>query len=897
MDIGEIIALVLLGIVGLFVLVAALIGLGKGLKKTLGATVVIVLSIVIAFILMGFVFKPLVLNSGIISNGIRGLINGTVGSAMQGTDIATILETPSVSEAMDYYIYMIIAPFAFLVLFLVCALILGIVMAIVIRFIPIMNKIPPVAKRLGGLGVGLVNGFIVCLIVLAPIMGTVKVADTVVEPIAELVESLPAEDAEESVEAGSVTMLATEQTSVLGNISDIINAVVESPAGKLVSSCGGDIMYNSLASANYHGETIKLNDEVAAIGNVIGGFSSVDENDVFIVVIVDSIVEGMEGSLVVRNVAADFVSTAAQVWNNDEAFMGLYLESMGEMIDPMMDVIFEILATESKEYICDDLKSLSAFIHKVDERGLFDIDENSDEMMDTFGESGMISELLGTIENNERMIPLIDEVNCVALKIFATSFGIMDNKQALYDDLMQSLADTVNQYNNRMIGRDEAIEDIEKALLYHGIVITDEEADNIANALLDEYNSVYEDMPERIGEFFAIYLGTASGTLISYNDGKLTMGEMVFEKYNANNYRNSQAYKLAVNGKSIGKAETLFCAEAMETVIITADILYTDLVSYVDVEDRRAESEMIDKVMVALIDAYINIDFENASVSSVMAEMGGVLDGMHATTVYGDVIQDFLTVILQSDAVGDSLGMNVIEMTDFADSINNGVTEQTKYSDIANTVSQSVDLMDKVNSGEESKEAVQDLMKDITPDSAKVMQNITTPSLMQSYGVAEDKAEQSASAVSSLFGNMADYTTDYPQGDMSDEEYKDSIQKESEAVEKILTISIKATEDKEEADSLFTTEDGDGALDMSAYDVVDLFVTSVVVGDTLSDMVKTENEGEIKHDPLGIENQMTEQDKTEITDALNQYKANNADVEGIDEDIANIAALFGIVLE
>ncbi len=887
MDIGGIIALVLLGIVGLFVLISALIGLIRGLKKTLASTIVIILSIIVSFLLTFLVFKPIIMNSGVLVGAIAGLL--------EGSDFATILEMPAVEEALGYYVYMITAPFAFLVIFLLVSLIIGIIVTIVTKFIPIMNKIPPVAKRLGGLGVGIVNGLIVCTVILMPLLGTVKVADTVIASVAEMEEKLE-ESAEESAEAGSVTLLSTEQESAMGVISDYTSSVVNCPAAQIIFSCGGDLMYNSLTSVKYYDEKITLSGEIAAIEGIIDEIASADADQIIIVSVVDAIVEGVEASPVIRSFAAELVSTAAKTWQDGEAFIGIEIQPMDATIDPMMNVIFEILATEDREYILKDLKSLSAFVHKVDEKGLFDIDSESDDALDYFGQEGMISELLGTIENNDRMIPLIDEVNCVAIRIFVSSFGVFSDKQALYDDLMQSMGGTINQYNSNMINRQEAEDALADALHSHGISINKEETDNLIDALLDEYQKYYEEMPERLGEFFAVYFGTKSGTLISHSNGSLTLGEKKLEHYFAENYRYSEAYILATNGKSIGKAESLFSAETMDSVIITADILYRDLVSYKDVEDRRAESEMIDAVMVSLVDAYMNLDLETATVAEVMAEMGVVLDGMHATNVYGVAIQDFLTAIMQSDKISSSIGLNAVEMTDFANSINSGVTEQTKYSNIATTVSQSVELLDKVNSGEASKEVVQDLMKDITPDSAKVMQNITTPSLMQSYGVSEDKAEQSSSAISSLFGNMADYTTDHPQGDMSDEEYKESVQKESEAVEKILTISIKATEDKDEAESLFTTGESEGALDMSAYEVVDLFVTSDVVGDTLNDMVKGENEGETKHDPLGIENQITEQDKIEITDALNQYKADNGHVEGIDEEIQNIASLFGIVL-
>ncbi len=888
MGIGEIIALVMLGILGLFILITALIGLGRGLKKTLGSMVMTILSVAVTILLMVLVVKPLVLDSGLITSLAVRLI--------ENTELSDMSDMPSVFEAISYYIYMLVAPFAFVVLFIAVRVLFGISMLIARRFIPILNNLPGVAKRLGGLGVGAVNGFIWCLIIFMPLLGTVSVANTVVKNI-----ELPEQVIEESAEAGSVTMLSSEQsseqTSELDEISKYISPLVESGAGKVILTCGGQWMYDTVAGANYYGERVTLSGEATVIVDAVNDITSVEEDENMAVVAVDAVVEAIGGSPIIKNLSAELVSGAAKAWNNGETFMGMEKISLGEMFDPTMDVVLGILETESREYIYEDLKSVSAFIHAVDDHGMLDQSGDGESMIDVFGEKGVFTDILASVENNDRMLPVIDEVNAFAIRIFTSNMGMSSDQQALYDDLMLSLAETVNQYNSGVINHDEAAAALAEAFYSHGIVISSEEMGDLVDAMLGEYDHVYNDgnMPERLSEFFAVYLGTKSGALIKNSDGTLSMGDITLKHYIVDSYMHSKAYELAVNGKSIGKAETLFSAEAMDTVMVTADVLLSHLVSYTNIEDRHAESEMIDAVMVSLVNAYKNMDGADMDIPTVMAEMGEVLDQMHATSVYGQVIDDFLVAIMQSDKVSGSLGLNLIEMTDVANSINDGVSDGAKYVEVTTTVSHSINMLEKVNSGEASQEVVQDLMKDITPSSAKVMQSITTPSLMINYGVGEENAEKSSSAVSSLFGNMADYTENHPQGNMSDEEYKASIEKESQAVEKIVEISIKATEDKDEAESLFTKEGEDGALDMSAYDVVDLFATSTVAGDTVNDLVNGDGENEGGFDPLGIENKMTDSDKAELALALDEYKANNSDVEGIDESLANIGAMFGVV--
>ena len=93
---------------------------------------------------------------------------------------------------------------------------------------------------------------------------------------------------------------------------------------------------------------------------------------------------------------------------------------------------------------------------------------------------------------------------------------------------------------------------------------------------------------------------------------------------------------------------------------------------------------------------------------------------------------------------------------------------------------------------------------------------------------------------------------------------------------------------------MFDAQGESGALDMSAYDVVDLFATSTVAEDTVNELVIGDEDTEGKFDPLGAGDGFLESDRAEMTEALNAYGADNADVEGIDEKLINIGAFFGI---
>lgn len=885
MDIAALIMYVLLGVFGLFVLISALIGLGRGLKKTVGSTVVIVLSAIVAYIVTVLVFKPTPSESGIITEKLLEL--------MQDSDFASVLEMEGIRDALNYYVYMLTAPFIFVLLFVVARFVLGIIMRIIVRFIPIMNNIPKVAKRLGGLGVGLVNGAALFLILFMPLLGTVDVIGAAIDDLGALQENVETAKGEE---AKTENLSAEIQPETYGEpeITDYLDAVTDSGVGKVLLDCGGRLMYDTLSSTTYYGEKVVLRNEIDVVIDMATDLTSIDGDGSSMMVAIDAVVGGVDRSPIVANFAADVMSEMATSWLEGEDFMGIERVSMGSWIDPMFDTVLGILATEDREHVRDDLKSVADFMHVADEYGFLGSEDMDSESFQAFGEAGTLTHLLETIEGNDRMLPLIDELNVACIRIIADELGFLESHEEVYEDLVKELAGYVNQYNGGMINKGEATDMIAYELRDHGVRLSDEEMNALIGALLSEYSEVYSDMPERIKDFFRLYNAAAGSALIENSDGTLTANGVVLTTYNAYSYKNSQAYILASSGISIGDAATLTSGKDMKTVLITTDQILASVVKYGDIDDRHAESEHIDAVMVAMMEAFDNLGDAKLHASHVMSQMGHVLDKMHETSVFHGTTESFLTALMQSHKVADSIGLDIIEMTDFANTIHSGMGNGTGYEQISVTVSHSFDVLENINDGEVKKEKIQELMKDLTPETAKVMQEITTPSLMQNYGVTKENAEKSSNAVSSLFGNMADYTTNHPQGNMSDEEYKESISHEAEAVDKIITLAVKANEEIDDKEPLFDTDGGEGALEMSAYDVVDLFATSTVAEDTVNELVIGNEDAEGKFDPLGAGNGFLESDRAEMTEALNAYGADNADVEGIDEKLTNIGAFFGI---
>ncbi|MBR4955711.1 MAG: hypothetical protein IKY46_07360, partial [Clostridia bacterium] len=152
-----------------------------------------------------------------------------------------------------------------------------------------------------------------------------------------------------------------------------------------------------------------------------------------------------------------------------------------------------------------------------------------------------------------------------------------------------------------------------------------------------------------------------------------------------------------------------------------------------------------------------------------------------------------------------------------------------------------------------------------------------TEETVKNYGVSEQSAAPVSNLITNMFESMANET------ELTQEEYEN----ESSAITHLFSV----------ATDLSTSSSGGnifGESVASAADITDTVLNSKVVSDALLNTVVDES-GEIKEDPLALEIELTEDDKTMLVDALNDYStANLPQSETKEEDIQKITALAAV---
>ena len=886
MDIMNILAvivpLVLLGVIGLIVIINMIIGLIGGLKKRLAALAAIIVSAIIAAIVTAFVCSP---GSGLVTF-IMEQINGILAETELGLTLG--FEQGSVGEALVYYIAMIVKPVFFTVVYAILSLILCIVMAIVSKFIPILNNIPKVAKRLGGMGVGVVTGLLVSLFLLVPVIGTLTV-------VADVIDSVSAISAEAEVD----------------EIEEIEEETVSVKEGyEVFKYLGYELLYDGLASENYYGDRVYLREDVGIIFGVVkelgaigSDLGSIDENTAESL---GSSLEALEGSPMLRGVLAGIVSEATQSWSEGEAYLGMEKISAGELFDPIINTLLEILSTTDKDLVVSDLGTAVDMLGVLAQHGMLS-GEESEDVLEELNGGEIITDMLEVIGENERMYPLADEVTRLGLRTLASTLGIPSDADERYNDLMNEIAMLMNDtYGD--LNREEAVkEGLKNALCDYGVAVGGEALDSVAEGILTDLGSRRALEGDDIKEFFLLYAAVAkvdssasagngivglsstkANSLMINGDGTISVNGVTLQNYTAKNYRNSAAYAFGTRGISLDDAATLYSAESMRSTYITLDDIMAILGNYGDCEDVHAEAEKIGYIFGEFLTIASEEDLEEGNTTKLFERIGGLLDEMKYTETFGpEVTAKLLSAIMQSETLVENLGLSRDSLTNIAERINaHALDKDGGFADATGAVSSTVEAV-KTNSKsdatkEEKVQSVETMINSVNTGNAEMLAAVLTPDVVNGVASGTNSSVENSDTVSNSLSDLITNMAEFKEGNPTD----DQVSSEAAAVSQVISLAMTGSNEG----ALFNSGDTKGSLDATPDEFIGQMVESEVVMKTVNTTAK---EGE---NPYGI-NYSDEDEKNSVANALEDYYASHGGGDELAEKLQNLAIVMDVEID
>ncbi|MBQ8407819.1 MAG: hypothetical protein IJY39_03045 [Clostridia bacterium] len=872
----------LLAIVALILVINIVKALIRGLKKTVGTLIAIVFSAIVAAIITFIVCKP---TSSLMVTLMEWLQN-----VLPEGQIKDLFDVNELGVAASYYSAMLIAPIFFTLVYAVLSIVVAIIVAIVIKFVPPFKKPGAVLNRLGGMGVGVVCGVLVAVILLTPVVGMI----------------------------GAISNLDEEQlASLTGDeaVAETITDTVNGPVVNTLTVMGCGMLYDLFASAEFEGDKVYLREDLAVIIGMTDDLQTLqgdvaDYDDTQINAL-KSIISEMDKSPLLKNTVAGMLATASQKWLAGEDFIGIAKFTAGDLVDPVIDGLLEVMSTTDKNTVAADLGTMIDVFAIIIDSGILKEGGDYQSVLTKLG-GGVISDLLVAINQNERMHPLSDEIMTLSVRALASTIGIPESADEQYDMLMNDIAGILDSTAGMSEEeRASAVQsELSVALDEYGVDISDESVQNVTESVLADLGDLDSVTASDVEEFFIVYaIATteetvqANGNGYSFDflsdsttpsveigeDGTVTVDGRVLENYSAEDYLDSAAYTSGSDGVDFGGAGTLSSADNMESSIVTLDALIDTLGSFSEVEDIVAEAEKIGNMISEASDVLVDVDFDNAAPEEILEKMGGLLDKMKETQIFGEnSTESVLTAVLQNDAVTSSLGITGGQAANIASKLSEVANKsETGYTDVTVAVSTTITAInvskDPNKSAEEKKQASENLINVMNADNADVLGTLLNSGVVSKQGASEEKADNVSLAMDLLLRNLAEYKAGNPDAE--------DVAREAEAVNSVLTLAMNGA--NANGKSMFSTEESVGVVEMTPDAFIHTLVSSTSIMKTVEDLVYDKALGD---NPLGISN-LDPAEEEVVAEALQNYYSNNGGGAELERKLEAIAAVINVKVD
>lgn len=495
------------------VLINVLKGVSRGLTKTVGSLVAVVLSAVTSLILTMVLCSPT-----------SGAVNWLLSTVMEGADgsLSELMGIEELSTTFAYYFAMIVSPFFFTVCFCFCSIIFAIIVAILLKFVPVFKSLRAKERvledgekkaklkprfRLAGAGVGLVCGYLVSVMVLTPIVGTLSTVTSI--PYDEIMGS---EEAEENDEETEYYVDEEEDDYYEDNGVDEDEEMIEffETANGYVNifmNAGCGPIYNLLASADFNGERIYLNKDLGVFielfmvlddaGNTLDG-SKLNQSHVDAI---RSLVEHVEASPLLQNTVAGVFSTACTNWNEGNSFMGMEKINTGDLVSPVSNELINVLSTTTYETVESDLDTMVDVFESLVNSHILD-EKEYDKMLIMLGEEGgLLDQLEEVLHNNSRMDKVAEEVSMLSVRAMASHLNV-DTEE--YNVLVSDIATSLNKYGNmnEEDKRSNVEADLKTAFDDYGVKVEGQAFDDIVDDVMEEFDGRTDVTDAEISDYF-----------------------------------------------------------------------------------------------------------------------------------------------------------------------------------------------------------------------------------------------------------------------------------------------------------------------------------------------------------------------------------------------------------
>lgn len=664
------------------------------------------------------------------------------------------------------------------------------------------------------IGFGILAGVLSVFIFFAPILAGLSIIGMV-------------EDAIPDAEVADMEELAPAM--------EYVHGFTHNAAISVSNAVGGKLMFNALTTFTVNGEKITLYNEAelmcgvaeVALGVYDEGKSPEEKADAL-----DGIMPLFDRSSVIPIIVSEFLSGASKAWEKGETFCGIS-NPVGEA-NPMSNAIVDAVALfkdSTPETVREDISTvikLASVLVKNDVIG-----NMPEDPMDLLKNRTLVSDLFFEIFENARLKVLVNSLVNTGIDMITVALNVPETLDGAYDAFLAELKSAS--------GTDEAslAASFDAVFKRYGIDIT--------------------------GDAVADFTSTAV-TTYGLNLSSLSSSELQALLASIDVNKNGTVYTASLSTLSGFRDVTL---------LVTTE--YVESAHGTATNDSRAEANALADVFASLSDVTKLFSGENTGVTSTIKSLGGILDKLAACGTIGrDCVDSLVVALLQSDGVYETIHMDKVSSTHFANSIIDG-SKNSSYSSMMNEIAGVIETMTQSTEGILEKGNVESVIASLTPETAAALGHLVSDSLVSNMGFGGNTASGVSQILTSVFENIADAKKN---NTMDDATYAEESKKIAEIVDVTMNIS------KNKSDSV----------DVNSY--VDSVMSSEIVTKSLCESVYGDGDTATV-DPLNTGINLSEANKdTLITNLQNRIDtADASDKEDTKKNAIAVAAYMNVDIE
>ena len=483
-------------------LITFLWGLLRGLAKTRFRAILIIGSAVAA-VITTVALKSYIQTESFVNTMFLPFLSQVVGSGDVVEMIASFLGvSQTMNEVLLGVIGALLAPLLCLAFFLVYSIITWIIFAIVSLC------------RSGSMRRHNARSHFKILRILAwAVLQTVVVIAIFMIPVSVYSETLSIV-LDEVAAKGMLSDTSEELTLV----QDVLRPIDENVVTETYRMAGGKDLCNLLTDFNANGTVAHLNDEAGTVTHFSCDIYSLtktkladmSENEAQIL---KHVADSVEDSALLSTITSEVINSVADRWKAEEAFLGVSKPQIGELFDPLMDTLVDILYQDAKNVpaLSADFYTLADIVICLSEYDILSDLSNPEALIEKMNGGAAINEMTAILNANPSMKMLVPEVTNLGMRAIANTLGLSPEEAKLHDEFMGNVTDTLNEVKG--MEREEQVnvinDRLEAEFVKSGINIEREKLESYSGSMIDDLlnkQDAGEDLTEEdLQAFFITY--------------------------------------------------------------------------------------------------------------------------------------------------------------------------------------------------------------------------------------------------------------------------------------------------------------------------------------------------------------------------------------------------------